>query len=102
MAGSAGNPASADGIGIAAGFNFPCGITTDGTNLYVTDTSNNTIRKITLTTKAVTTTAGTAGTPGITNGTGAAALFDTPSGATTDGISLYVSDEANHTIRRIK
>jgi sugar lactone lactonase YvrE len=36
----------ADGIGAAARFFNPSGITTDGTVLYVADSSNNRIRKI--------------------------------------------------------
>jgi len=41
-----GSSGSADGTGTSAGFNMPIGITTDGTNLYVTDTDNYLIRKI--------------------------------------------------------
>ena len=46
LAGTAGTIGSSDGTGGAASFNFPVGITTDGTNLYVADTYNDTIRKI--------------------------------------------------------
>ena len=35
-----------DATGTSARFNFPQGITTDGTNLYVSDTYNHRIRKI--------------------------------------------------------
>lgn len=35
-----------DGTGNAARFYFPCGITTDGTSLYVSDSNNNKFRKI--------------------------------------------------------
>jgi len=41
-----GSPGSSNGTGTAASFYEPQGITTDGTNLYVADTSNNLIRKI--------------------------------------------------------
>ena len=37
---------SCDGTGTSAGFKFPYGITTDGTNLYVADGDNHRIRKI--------------------------------------------------------
>ena len=37
---------STDATGTSASFNYPKGITTDGTNLYVADTLNNRIRKI--------------------------------------------------------
>ncbi|HUI67542.1 MAG TPA: hypothetical protein VL087_04990 [Nitrospirota bacterium] len=101
LAGSAGVPGSADGTGAAATFNLPFGVTTDGTNLYVADTGNNTIRKIVISTGAVTTIAGSAGVSGSNDGTGAAALFNTPYGIATDGTSLYVADTGNSTIRKI-
>ncbi len=46
IAGTAGAIGSADGTAAAARFHYPFGITTDGTNLYVADTNNSTIRKI--------------------------------------------------------
>jgi hypothetical protein len=44
----AGNGAATalDGVGTAATFSAPWGITTDGANLYVADSANNKIRKI--------------------------------------------------------
>ena len=100
LAGSiAGFSGSSDGVGTAAGFNLPSGITTDGTSLYVTDSGNFTIRKIDLSTKAVTTLAGLAGTAGSVDAVGAAARFNALHGITTDGISLFVTD-SNNTIRR--
>jgi sugar lactone lactonase YvrE len=102
LTGSAGVPGSADGTGAAALFQAPCGITTDGTNLYVADTGNNTIRKVVISTGVVTTLAGTAGVPGSANGTGTAATFHTPYGITTDGTSLFVADTGNSTIRKIE
>jgi hypothetical protein len=102
LAGTAGVYGSADGTGSAANFNNPFGITTDGTNLYVADTYNNTIRKIVISTGAVTTLAGTAGVYGSADGTGSAANFNTPFGITTDGTNLYVADTYNNTIRKIQ
>lgn len=95
---------TADGVGTAARFNNPNGITTDGTSLYVTDANNHCIRKIDLSTATVTTIAGTAGAaPASTDGTGAAAGFGNGMfGITTDGIDLYVADTGNGTIRRIQ
>ena len=101
IAGTAGTPGSADGTGTAASFSGPQGITTDGLNLYVADSSNNTIRKIVLATKEVTTIAGTAGVIGSADGTGAAASFNTPSGVSTDGTNLYVADSVNNSIRKV-
>jgi len=101
IAGTAGARGSADGTAALARFSFPFGITTDGTNLYVADTYNNTIRKIVISTGAVTTIAGTAGTTGSADATGAAATFLSPTGITTDGANLYVTDYGNSTIRKI-
>jgi NHL repeat len=101
LAGSAGEPGSADGIGIAAQFNNPMGVAVDSAgNVYVADGANYTIRKITPD-GLVTTLAGTAGTSGSTDGLGAAALFGHPSGVAVDSAgNVYVADW-NHTIRKI-
>ncbi len=102
--GSAGTTDSTDGTGSTAFFSYPCGITNDGTNLYVADTENHTIRMIVITTGEVTTLAGTAGDAGTTDstdGTGSTALFDGPEGIIRDGSNLYVADTSNHTIRKV-
>jgi hypothetical protein len=101
LAGTAGVTGSTDGTGPSAEFNFPYGITTDGTNLYVSDNDNYTIRKIVISTGVVTTFVGTAGANGSADGTGAAARFNHPYGITTDGTNLYVADTNNSTIRKI-
>jgi hypothetical protein len=101
LAGTAGATGTTDGTGPAAQFKSPSGITTDGTNLYVADTANNTIRKVVIASGVVTTLAGTAGTSGSTDGTGTAALFKNPYGITTDGTNLYVADSGNNAIRQI-
>jgi DNA-binding beta-propeller fold protein YncE len=98
VAGTAGVSGSTDGS--SARFNSPQGITTDGVNLYVADTQNNTIRKILISSGVVSTLAGSTGIIGSTDGT-AAARFWLPYGITTDGTNLYVADSANQTIRRI-
>src|SRR6185436_15081684 len=50
----------------------------------------------------VTTLAGTAGTAGSADGTGAAARFSNPTGVVVDGAgNVYVSDQGNHTIRKV-
>ncbi len=92
---------SANGTGTGALFNQPYGITTDGTNLFVTDSQNHTIRKIVISTGVVTTIAGTAGSSGTADGTGSVARFNRPQGVTTDGVNLYVADSYNYTIRQI-
>jgi len=68
---------SANGTGTSASFYYPRAITTDGTNLYVADSGNHLIRKIVISTGAVTTVAGT-GSSGSANGTGTSASFSSP------------------------
>ena len=91
---------------VATGFNAPQGITTDGTSLYVADTRNHTIMKMTKVGGGLTTIAGTPPapdpTPGSTDGIGSAASFFFPWGLTTDGDKLYVVDSNNNTIRAIQ
>jgi sugar lactone lactonase YvrE len=102
LAGSAGVVGSADGTGAAATFKFPSGIATDSTgNIYVADTYNCTIRKITPA-GVVSTLAGAAGISGSIDGIGAAARFDLPFGMATDSAgNIYVVDMGDSTIRRI-
>jgi sugar lactone lactonase YvrE len=100
LAGQSGQWGFVDGVGTDARFGFPMGITNDGTNLYVADQGNNTIRKIVIATGAVTTLAGS-GQSGSNDGTGHAALFYGPTGITTDGANLYVADQWNNDIRKI-
>ena len=85
----------------AAGFNNPIGVAFDGDgNLYVADTYNNTIRKVTPAGE-VTTFAGS-GSSGSDDGTGTAAGFGEVMGAAFDGDgNLYVADAGNNTIRKI-
>lgn len=97
---TAGLAGSADGIGIAAGFNLPNGITIHGQNLYVTDSGNFTIRRIVISSGEVTTLAGAVGSAGSVDAVGTNARFNVLNGITTDGNSLYVTD-SNNTIRRI-
>ena len=89
-----------DGTGTAARFTFPTGVSTDGTNLYVADGTNNFIRQIVISTGEVTTIAGS--TVGNLDGPGTVAQFYAPSGITTDGNNLYVVDKNNHRIRQIQ
>jgi NHL repeat len=101
-AGTVGSAGSADGTGSAARFNLPVGLAIDAAkNVYVVDSGNNTIRKIT-SVGVVTTLAGFAGGVGSTDGIGSAARFNGPSVMTVDGAgNLYVADCGNHTVRKI-
>jgi len=97
IAGAAGSPGSTDS---PPRFRSPAGITALGGDLYVSDSGNNTIRKVT--TAGVTTTiAGTAGSSGSSDGSGTAALFSNPQGIVELGGDLYVSDSGNNTIRKV-
>lgn len=102
LAGSPDMAGTTDGVGAAARFNGPRGIAVDSTgNVYVVDTFNNTIRKITPA-GVVTTLAGSPGLSGSADGTGSAARFDRPRGLGIDSSDiLYVSDTANNTIRKV-
>lgn len=102
LAGS-GAAGSADGTGTAATFNQPTGIALDsaGTSLIVTDTFNHTIRSITISTGAVTTLAGAAGTTGNTNGLSTAARFNFPSGVGVGNGATYVIDATNQLVRQL-
>src|SRR5216683_3319333 len=82
-------------------FNTPSGIAIDnGDNIYVADTSNNRIRKISAEGQ-VSTVAG-AGRPGYSDGDAATALFDTPCAVvvSADG-TLYIADTGNNQLRKI-
>ena len=102
IAGLAGNAGSVDGAGSAARFNGPTGVAVDTSgNIYVADTFNQTIRKITPD-GTVSTLAGLAGTSGSTNGTGSAARFYGPECLAVDSASnVYVTEWSNQTVRKI-
>jgi sugar lactone lactonase YvrE len=101
LAGRPGSPGAKDGHGTSASFYLPEGIAVDGSqNLYVCDTYNNLIRKISPD-GYVTTVAGKKA-KGATDGKGSAASFSHPSGITVDRYgNLYVSDAGNNKIRKI-
>jgi sugar lactone lactonase YvrE len=102
LAGSAGQNGSADGAGAAARFNYPSDVALDAAgNVYVADSGNSVIRRITPA-GVVTTLAGAAGQYGSDDGKGAAARFSGPSGVVLDQQgNLYVADTWNGAIRKI-
>jgi serine/threonine protein kinase, bacterial len=96
-----GTQGSANGTGANATFNYPIGIAVDNSgNIYVADTNNNLIRKITQS-GVVSTLAGT-GEAGFLNGPADKAMFNLPWYLTIghDG-NLYVTDNAHSMIRKI-
>ncbi len=102
LAGLAGQSGTTDGTGNAARFSFPSGIAVDAAgNLYVADSGNNTVRKITAA-GVVTTLAGVAGTTGATDGAGAVALFNLPTDVAANAAgTVFIADTFNHAIRMI-
>ncbi|MEY5046641.1 MAG: hypothetical protein RL713_1866, partial [Bacteroidota bacterium] len=100
----AGNGAagSTDGVGTTAKFNGLNGITIDASgNFYVVDSGNHLIRKITPNGN-VSTTAGSVGVVGSSDGIGSDARFNSPSGITVDSSgNVFVTDMSNHIIRKI-
>lgn len=102
LAGAAGKPGHADGEGPAASFNIPRGIAVDAAGtIYVADTENDCIRKITPA-GVVSTFAGEPGKAALADGSGAAARFSEPRGIALDAAgNLYVADTGNLAIREI-
>ncbi|MCL2178200.1 MAG: IPT/TIG domain-containing protein [Proteobacteria bacterium] len=98
-------PGHADGAGSAAQFSSPESIAMDVEgNLYVADSANNCIRKVTSGGTMVSTFAGSCGTntAGFADGTKAAARFHSPRGIAVDlEANLYVADYGNHRIRKV-
>ena len=90
----------ADGIGTNAQFSFPAGIAVDAWgNIYVADTGNHRIRKISPN-GVSTTLAGS--TEGYADGIGTNARFNQPAGVAVDASgNVYVADKDNHCIRKI-
>ena len=76
-----GQPGSGDGEHHVAAFNNPQGVALDDRgNLWIADTGNHTIRKIELGSGLVTTIAGQPGSPGLADGVGEGARFNSPVG----------------------
>jgi hypothetical protein len=98
----AGNFGAADGTNSKARFNRPAVIALDSaTNLFVTDSLNHTIRKITPG-GTVSTIAGLPGVWGSADGTNSAARFFQPHGIyAADAATLFVVDSGNQTLRKI-
>src|SRR5438552_15159916 len=98
----AGNAYGGNGTGSQAIFNYPYATAVDSAgNVYVADTSNLAVRKIT-SAGIVTTLAGLAGAGGFTDGTGSDARFGTLNGIAVDTAkNVYVTDGSYNTVRKI-
>ncbi|MBA3470510.1 MAG: hypothetical protein H0T53_12800, partial [Herpetosiphonaceae bacterium] len=105
LAGRAGNFGSIDGVGGTARFSAPQGlaITPDGKTALVADTTNHTIRRLDISTRRVTTVAGSAGLAGSTDGISDQARFRRPRSIaiSADGTLALIVDSDNHTIRSL-
>jgi sugar lactone lactonase YvrE len=97
-----GSPGSADGQGSAASFYNPGGVAVGaGGNVYVADTYNCTVRRITPA-GTVTTVAGIVGMQGSADGPAATATFSAPSSIAVDAAgNVYIADPFNNTIRKL-
>lgn len=100
-AGTANISGADDGHASAAHFNLPTQITTDGQNLYISDTGNNTVRLMSLADGMIKTIGGQPQQTGKQDGPATKSLFNGPSGVATDGKMLYISDTGNDLIRKI-
>lgn len=90
----------ADGTGTAARFNTPRDLYVAANNdIYVADTNNHRIRKVTQA-GVVTTIAGN-GTAAFAEGVGTNSSFNTPTSIEGDASGLYVADSLNHRIRKV-
>jgi|GEM_PF-1836454 len=99
-------PGDFDGQGFDASFRTPRGLVADAAgNLYVADTGNSCIRKVTLTGSSagtVTTIAGDSMLEGYRNGSGFGAWFRQPSDVAIDASgNLIVADTGNSALRKI-
>ena len=111
-----GQPGHRNGPGVLAEFNQPQGVARVRDFLWVVDSGNHVIRKVHLLSRVVQTVAGQAGSPGLQDGQGLEAQFNTPTGITVETrsasgpggtgeglstISVIVADTGNGVLRRI-
>lgn len=105
LAGALGASGTLDGAAPLARFKEPLAIALDPAeqNLYVADSGNHAIRRISLAANPVRvdTLAGKPGVSGTADGSAANARFNTPGGIAAGGDTVYVADTNNHAIRAI-
>lgn len=95
-------PGAVDGVGNVARFDGPSGLAVDSSGaLYVADWNNSTLRNVSPN-GAVTTVAGSAGHPGISDGAGRLAQFVMPADVVLDSHgNAFVVDAGAHTVRKV-
>lgn len=97
-----GTAGSVDGFGTtSAQFDAPFSIATDGTDLFISDYTTYKIRHLRLSDAKVITLVGS-GIAGYVDNAGSNAAMGQPVYLLSDGANLYVSEEANHAIRRLE
>jgi sugar lactone lactonase YvrE len=101
VAGTANISGTEDGHATSAHFNLPSQVATDGKNIYISDSGNDTIRQLSLADGMVKTIGGQAQQTGKADGPASKSMFNGPSGVATDGKSVYVADTGNDEIRKI-
>ncbi len=102
LAGMAGQSGATNGTGALARFNTPLGLAVNNSGMiYVADSGNHTIRKVTPA-GVVSTLAGSPAVWGSADGAADAALFNCPVGVVVDSTgNIFVSDANNYAIRKI-
>jgi hypothetical protein len=97
-----GTSATIDGFGTSAQFGGPFSIATDGTDLFISDYNTYKIRHLRLSDSKVTTLIGGGGAAGYVDNAVSNSRMGQPVYLISDGSNLYISDEANHSIRRLE
>jgi hypothetical protein len=93
---------SFNGVGSLATFSSPVGLSLAGNSLYVADSLNHCVRRISMDNLAVITLAGTCGTTGSTDGSVTLALFNKPVGLVPDNRGGFlIGDSGNARLRFI-
>ena len=101
LAGIPGDSGNADGLALTAQFSNPSALAVDGaTNVFVADTGNHLIRKIS-NDGIVSTVAGRVGVPGAIDSTNRVARFRSPGGISVINGDIFVADSGNHIIRML-
>lgn len=99
--GDAEGTTNTSGLNGTARLNYPSGVASSGTYIYIADSNNNKIRRVYMLGDQVITYAGS-GTAAWTDGVGTAASFKFPTGLALAPGALFVADTQNHRIRRIE
>ena len=100
--GTPGTYGDVDGVGAAARFNCPYGLTVDPTGqyLYFTDWANQKLKQVEIATQTVTTIAGT-GAQGHTDGAVGSAMFDAPNKVSAGENHIFIGEMDNCDVREV-